>query len=169
MSQPGDKIVRIDLDGVSIGPGDVNADHERRVAIADLLEGNSFRPDGEVDGPFALRLAIEDDRLVFDVRLEDDTPVRGFVFALGPLRRIIKDYFLICESYYEAVRDAPLERIEAIDMARRSTRMVGPGWAAAVAYIVVLALAFLNSLIHANDGWPARSMSISTRPDGSSP
>ncbi|BDW99297.1 UPF0262 family protein [Maricaulis maris] len=125
MSQPGDKIVRIDLDGVSIGPGDVNADHERRVAIADLLEGNSFRPDGEVDGPFALRLAIEDDRLVFDVRLEDDTPVRGFVFALGPLRRIIKDYFLICESYYEAVRDAPLERIEAIDMARRGVHNEG--------------------------------------------
>lgn len=125
MSQPGDKIVRIDLDGVSIGPGDVNADHERRVAIADLLEGNSFRPDGEVDGPFALRLAIEDDRLVFDVRLEDETPVRGFVFALGPLRRIIKDYFLICESYYEAVRDAPLERIEAIDMARRGVHNEG--------------------------------------------
>jgi uncharacterized protein (UPF0262 family) len=125
MSQLGDKIVRIDLDGVSIGPGDVNADHERRVAIADLLEGNSFRPDGEVDGPFALRLAIEDDRLVFDVRLEDDTPVRGFVFALGPLRRIIKDYFLICESYYEAVRDAPLERIEAIDMARRGVHNEG--------------------------------------------
>lgn len=125
MSQPGDKIVRIDLDGVSIGPGDVNADHERRVAIADPLEGNSFRPDGEVDGPFALRLAIEDDRLVFDVRLEDDKPVRGFVFALGPLRRIIKDYFLICESYYEAVRDAPLERIEAIDMARRGVHNEG--------------------------------------------
>ena len=125
MSQPGDKIVRIDLDGVSIGPGDVNADHERRVALADLLEGNSFRPDGEVDGPFALRLAIEDDRLVFDVRLEDETPVRGFVFALGPLRRIIKDYFLICESYYEAVRDAPLERIEAIDMARRGVHNEG--------------------------------------------
>ncbi|RKQ95639.1 UPF0262 family protein [Maricaulis maris] len=125
MTQSADRIVRIDLDGASMGPGDVNADHERRVAIADLLEGNRFRPDGDVDGPFALRLAIEHDRLVFDVRQEDDTPVRGFMFALGPLRRIVKDYFLICESYYEAVRDAPLERIEAIDMARRGVHNEG--------------------------------------------
>lgn len=84
----------------------------------------SARP-GDAEGPFALRLAIEDDRLVFDVRQEDDTPVRAFVFALGPLRRIIKDYFLICESYYEAVRDAPLAQIEAIDMGRRGVHNEG--------------------------------------------
>ncbi|MGK0266446.1 MAG: hypothetical protein ACI82N_000691 [Maricaulis sp.] len=126
---PSDKIVRIDLDIASIGPSDVNADHERRVAIADLLEGNSFRPVsdsvGDASGPYALRLAIEHDRLLFDVRLEDDTPVRAFVFALGPLRRIVKDYFLICESYYEAVRDAPLAQIEAIDMGRRGVHNEG--------------------------------------------
>jgi uncharacterized protein (UPF0262 family) len=124
-----DRIVRIDLDIASIGPSDVNADHERRVAIADLLEGNSFRPVsdsvGDASGPFALRLAIEHDRLLFDVRLDDDTPVRAFVFALGPLRRIIKDYFMICESYYEAVRDAPLAQIEAIDMGRRGVHNEG--------------------------------------------
>ncbi|MHA6288218.1 UPF0262 family protein [Maricaulis sp. CAU 1757] len=126
MARDGDRIVRIDLDGASLGPGDVNADHERRVAIADLLESNSFRPSAEVeDGPYALRLAIEEDRLVFDVRQEDDAPVRAFVFALGPLRRIIKDYFLICESYYEAVRDAPLAQIEAIDMGRRGVHNEG--------------------------------------------
>lgn len=119
------RIVRIDLDAPSMGPGDVNADHERRVAIADLLEGNSFKPSAEGEGPFALRLAIEDDRLVFDVRQEDNSPVHAFVFALGPLRRIIKDYFLICESYYEAVRDAPLAQIEAIDMGRRGVHNEG--------------------------------------------
>jgi uncharacterized protein (UPF0262 family) len=120
-----DHIVRIDLDTQSMGGSDVNADHERRVAIADLLEANSFRPDGEIAGPFALRLSIEDDRLVFDVRTEADEPIRAFVFALGPLRRIIKDYFLICESYYEAVRDAPLAQIEAIDMGRRGVHNEG--------------------------------------------
>lgn len=125
MTDAPDRIVRIDLDANSMGPGDVNADHERRVAIADLLETNRFRPAGDAEGPFALRLAIEDDRLVFDVRQEDDTPVRAFVFALGPLRRIIKDYFLICESYYEAVRDAPLAQIEAIDMGRRGVHNEG--------------------------------------------
>ena len=62
---------------------------------------------------------------MFDVRLEDDTPVRAFVFALGPLRRIVKDYFMICESYYEAVRDAPLAQIEAIDMGRRGVHNEG--------------------------------------------
>ena len=119
------RIIRIELDESSLGGGNANADHERRVAIADLLESNSFRPEAEGQGPFALRLAIEDDRLVFDVRQEDDSPVRAFVFALGPLRRIIKDYFLICESYYEAVRDAPLAQIEAIDMGRRGVHNEG--------------------------------------------
>lgn len=126
MTAPGDRIVRIELDSASLGSGDVNADHERRVAIADLLEVNRFRPSvEEAEGPFALHLAIEDDRLVFDVRQEDGSPVRAFVFALGPLRRIIKDYFLICESYYEAVRDAPLAQIEAIDMGRRGVHNEG--------------------------------------------
>ncbi len=121
-----DRIIRIDLDEASLGGGNANADHERRVAIADLLESNQFRPEAsDATGPFALRLAIEDDRLVFDVRQDDDTPVRAFVFALGPLRRIIKDYFLICESYYEAVRDAPLAQIEAIDMGRRGVHNEG--------------------------------------------
>jgi len=120
------RIVRIDLDENSLGGGNANADHERRVAIADLLESNKFRPEADdAVGPYALRLAIEDDRLVFDVRQTDETPVRAFVFALGPLRRIIKDYFLICESYYEAVRDAPLAQIEAIDMGRRGVHNEG--------------------------------------------
>ncbi|MFS2318891.1 UPF0262 family protein [Maricaulis sp. D1M11] len=119
------RIARINLELGRPGVVDVNADHERRIAVADLLEANFFRPEDAADGPFFLRLAIEDDRLVFDVREDDDTPVRVFVFSLGPLRRIIKDYFLICESYYEAVRDASLQQIEAIDMGRRGVHNEG--------------------------------------------
>ena len=119
------RLVAVELDQLTIGKADEAVEHERRVAIADLLDSNTFVPADSESGPYALRLAIEDDRLVFDVRQEDETPVHAFVFALGPLRRIIKDYFLICESYYEAVRDAPLAQIEAIDMGRRGLHNEG--------------------------------------------
>ena len=118
-------LVHVELDAVTIGKADENVEHERRVAIADLLESNVFRPAESPAGPYALRLAIEDQRLVFDVKREDGEPVRVFVFSLGPLRRIIKDYFLMCDSYYEAVRDATLGRIEAIDMGRRGVHNEG--------------------------------------------
>ncbi len=100
-------------------------EHERRVAIADLLDSNTFVPADSEAGPYALRLAIEDQRLVFDIKRENGDPVRMFVFSLGPLRRIIKDYFLMCESYYAAVRNAPLGQIEAIDMGRRGVHNEG--------------------------------------------
>ncbi|WP_422392787.1 UPF0262 family protein [Marinicauda algicola] len=118
-------LVSVHLDMTSIGRGEETVEHERRVAIADLLEANSFAPAGSQAGPYELRLAIEDERLVFDIKREDGEPVRVFVFSLGPLRRIIKDYFLICESYYAAVRDAPLAQIEAIDMGRRGVHNEG--------------------------------------------
>jgi len=120
-----DRLISIVLDAASIGKADENVEHERRVAIADLLEANRFRPEDGPGGPYALRLAIEEQRLVFDVSREDGTPVRMFVFSLGPLRRILKDYFLICESYYEAVRDASLAQIEAVDMGRRGVHNEG--------------------------------------------
>lgn len=119
------RIVSIILDAASIGKADEAAEHERRVAIADLIDSNNFRPEGADAGPYNLRLAIEDQRLVFDVSAADGAPVRIFVFSLGPLRRLIKDYFLICDSYYEAVRDAPLAQIEAIDMGRRGVHNEG--------------------------------------------
>ncbi|MEO1039401.1 MAG: UPF0262 family protein [Pseudomonadota bacterium] len=119
------KLAHVELDAASIGKGEENVEHERRVAIADLLDSNVFRPEGAEAGPYALRLAIEEQRLVFDVKTEAGAPVRLFVFSLGPLRRIMKDYFLICESYYEAVRDAPLTQIEAIDMGRRGVHNEG--------------------------------------------
>ncbi|MCC5996835.1 MAG: UPF0262 family protein [Oceanicaulis sp.] len=119
------RLIAVELDQVSIGKADEAVEHERRVAIADLLESNVFEPAGSPGGPYALRLAIEDQRLVFDVKSEAGEPVRMFVFSLGPLRRILKDYFLMCDSYYAAVRDAPLGQIEAIDMGRRGVHNEG--------------------------------------------
>ncbi len=119
------RLIAVELDQLSIGKADPNVEHERRVAIADLLESNAFAPVGADAGPFALRLAIEDQRLVFDVKQQDGAPVHVFVFSLGPLRRILKDYLMMCDSYYEAVRDATLTQIEAIDMGRRGLHNEG--------------------------------------------
>ncbi|MBI1264657.1 MAG: UPF0262 family protein [Alphaproteobacteria bacterium] len=119
------RLIAVELDQASIGKAEEAVEHERRVAIADLLEANVFEPAGSEHGPYALRLAIEDQRLVFDVKSQDGAPVRMFVFSLGPLRRILKDYFLMCDSYYAAVRDAPLGQIEAIDMGRRGVHNEG--------------------------------------------
>ena len=119
------RLISVDLDGASIGRGDDGVERERRIAIADLIDSNHFQPEGSEQGPYALRLAIEDQRLVFDISLQSGDPVRIFVFSLGPLRRIVKDYFLICESYHQAVRDATLSQIEAIDMGRRGVHNEG--------------------------------------------
>ncbi|MFW5661842.1 MAG: UPF0262 family protein [Oceanicaulis sp.] len=119
------RLIAVELDSETIGKAEETVEHERRVAIADLLDSNEFKPAGADGGPYALRLAIEDQKLVFDVKTEAGEPVRVFVFSLGPLRRIIKDYFLMCESYYAAVRDAPLGQIEAIDMGRRGVHNEG--------------------------------------------
>ena len=119
------RLIAVELDQLSIGKADPNVEHERRVAIADLLESNAFAPVSDKSGPYALRLAIEDQRLVFDVKQQDGAPVHVFVFSLGPLRRILKDYLMMCDSYYEAVRDATLTQIEAIDMGRRGLHNEG--------------------------------------------
>ncbi len=100
-------------------------EHERRIAIFDLLEDNYFEPIGAHGGPFHLHLVIEENRLVFDVRDTADTPLGKIILALGPFRRIIKDYFLICESYFEAIKTAPPSQIEAIDMGRRGLHNEG--------------------------------------------
>lgn len=119
------RLIAVELDQLSIGKADPNVEHERRVAIADLLEANEFRPLDSENGPYALHLSIEDQRLVFDVKRQDGEPVHIFVFSLGPLRRILKDYLMMCDSYYEAVRDATLTQIEAIDMGRRRVHNEG--------------------------------------------
>lgn len=113
------------LDEGTLAAGNADCAHERRVAIFDLLEANSFALDGIDAGPYALTLSIIDQRLVFLVHGEDGAELRTFILSLSPLRRVIKDYFLICDSYYEAIRTATSAQIEAIDMGRRGLHNEG--------------------------------------------
>lgn len=118
-------ICEVILDAETISSRSPDIEHERQVAIFDLLEQNLFRPRGSNGGPYRLRLAIEDGRLVLDIQTEDSTPHGRIVLSMTPFRRIIKDYFLICESYYEAIRTATPSQIEAIDMGRRALHNEG--------------------------------------------
>lgn len=113
------RLVGVTLDEASIGRSNPDVEHERAVAIYDLLELNQFAPVGHDGGPYTLNLSINDNRLVFDIRSEDGAPVVAHLFSLSPLRRIVKDYYMICDSYYQAIRTATPDKIEAIDMGRR--------------------------------------------------
>src|SRR5262249_51785274 len=119
-SDPKRRLVAVTLDENSIGRSGPDVEHERAVAIYDLIEQNFFAPSGHDGGPYALHLGIVENRLAFDVRLADGVPVIAHLLSLTPLRRIIKDYFLICDNYYKAIRTATPSQIEAIDMGRRS-------------------------------------------------
>ena len=114
------RVVAVTLDKASLGRAGLDVEYERAVAIDDLIEDNSFAPVGHDTGPYALHLRMADNRLVFDIRLADDTPVVMHLLSLSPFRRVVKDYFLVCDSYYQAVRSATPERIEALDMGRRA-------------------------------------------------
>jgi uncharacterized protein (UPF0262 family) len=123
--RPTQRLVKVTLDEGSIGRSSPDIEHERAVAIYDLLEDNSFAPVDHGGGPYALHLSIAENRLVFDIRNEDGTPVMAHLFSLTPLRRIVKDYFLICDSYYKAIRTSTPSQIEAIDMGRRGLHNEG--------------------------------------------
>jgi uncharacterized protein (UPF0262 family) len=114
------RLIAVTLDENSIGRSNPDVEHERAVAIYDLLEENSFAPDGDDVGPYALQLSITGTRLMFDIRREDGTPVMAHLLSLSPLRRIVKDYYTVCDSYYAAIRTATPDRIEALDMGRRA-------------------------------------------------
>ena len=116
---PNNRIVAVTLDEESIGRSGPDIEHERAIAIYDLIEQNLFAPEGVTDGPFTLHLAITGNRLAFDIRRENGTPVVAHLLSLTPFRRIVKDYFMICDSYYQAIRTATPDKIEAIDMGRR--------------------------------------------------
>ncbi len=118
------RIFDIELDETSLAAGSPDAEHERRVAIFDLLEGNSFALEG-ASGPYRLRLAVQEGKLVFDIAGMDGAQLRVLVLSLSPLRRVIKDYFLVCDSYYDAIRHASPAQIEAIDMGRRGLHNEG--------------------------------------------
>jgi uncharacterized protein (UPF0262 family) len=121
------RLTCIHIDEATLGRGGPDVEHERRTAIFDLLEENSFAPAGldESEGPFSLMLSLTDNRLVFEVRRSDESPLIAHVLALGPFRRIIKDYLFICDSYHQAIRSATLAQIEAIDMGRRGVHNDG--------------------------------------------
>ncbi|MBB4124096.1 UPF0262 family protein [Martelella radicis] len=109
----------------SIGRASPDVEHERAVAIFDLLEENHFHPVGHPGGPYKLTLSIIEKRLIFDITLENGDKVATHILSLTPFRRIVKDYFMICESYYEAIKTASPSKIEAIDMGRRGIHNEG--------------------------------------------
>jgi uncharacterized protein (UPF0262 family) len=114
------RVVAVTLDEESIGRSGPDIEHERAIAIYDLVEQNLFAPEGaQGAGPFRLHIGITGNRLMFEIRREDDAPVVTHLLSLTPLRGIVKDYFMICDSYYQAIRTATPDKIEAIDMGRR--------------------------------------------------
>lgn len=117
-----DRLTEIVLDPASIARGNANIEHEREVAIYDLLDGNSFELDGRSDGPYKLTIGLVDDRLALTVHradAPDGEPVVSHHLSLTPFKRIMKDYFLVLDSYYQAIRTAQPSRIQAIDVGRR--------------------------------------------------
>jgi uncharacterized protein (UPF0262 family) len=114
------RLVAVTLDEQSIGSSNRDVEHERAVAIYDLLEENTFAPVGCEEGPFSLHLSITGTRLMFQIRRADGSPVIAHLLSLSPLRRLVKDYYTVCDSYYSAIRTATPDRIEALDMARRA-------------------------------------------------
>lgn len=120
-----DRLVDVVLDD-SIGKSTPDVEHERAVAIFDLIEENSFRPVGdEPGGPYRLHLSLVESRLVMAVSRENGDPVVTHILSLTPFRRVVKDYFMICESYFEAIKASSPSQIEAIDMGRRGLHNEG--------------------------------------------
>src|SRR5678816_4450287 len=119
MSGDRNRLTDITLDEASLPPAGSNAEHERRIALFDLKESNSFTIVGEDRGPYQLVLSTADGRLVFDVATESGEAVIRHAMSLSSMRKLVKDYGLICETYFDAIRTAPPSRIEAIDMGRR--------------------------------------------------
>ena len=103
----------------------LEVEHERQVAIYDLLEENFFSPVGLPDGPYRLHLAVQENRLQFDVRDAEDRKLRDIILSLTPFRTIVKDYFMICESYFDAIKKLSPSQIEALDMGRRGLHNEG--------------------------------------------
>ncbi len=119
------RMVAIELDEKTLVRRTRQIEQEREIAIYDLLEENSFKPMNSPGGPYKVVLSIEESRLVFDIRLEDDSQHGRIMLSLTPFRKVVKDYFLICESYFKAIREAPPSQIETLDMSRRAVHNEG--------------------------------------------
>ena len=118
------RIIDIVLDEESVARRSPEVEHERAVALFDLLEQNDFALVG-TPGPYRLRIGVFEQRLVFDVRDAHDNKLRDIVLSLTPFRKVVKDYFMVCESYYTAIKQATPSQIEALDMGRRALHNEG--------------------------------------------
>ena len=119
------RLVNISLDERTVVRRNADVEHERAVAIFDLLEENHFALAGDRTGPFSLHLSVQENRLLFDVRDEAEQPIEIVALPLAPFRRIVKDYFVVCESYFDAIKTSSPSKIEAIDMGRRGLHNEG--------------------------------------------
>ena len=119
------RVGAIILDEKSVVRRSLEVEQEREVAISDLLENNHFKPKGSTGGPYRLALSVRENRLVFDIARENGQRVGRILLSLAPFRNIVKDYFLICDSYYKAMRTAPPAQIESLDMGRRALHNEG--------------------------------------------
>ncbi len=119
------RIAAIEIDDETLAAAGPDAEHERRVAIFDLIEDNYFQVDGENSGPYNVRLSLQDQKLVFAIASQNSLPVKTIIMSLMPFKRVIKDYFHICQSYHDAIRSASPVQIEAIDMGRRGLHNEG--------------------------------------------
>lgn len=119
------RLISIDIDDATLAASGPEAEHERRVAIFDLIEDNVFGVEGRDSGPFRLSLSLKERKLVFDISDEAGDAIHTFILSMTPFRSVIRDYFMICESYYDAIRTQSPHQIEAIDMARRGVHNEG--------------------------------------------
>lgn len=117
------RLASVKLDAASLPAASAEVEHERRVAVFDLVEKNSFEPVGAEGGPYALTLSLQDSRLVFDVAGPGYARAHGL--SLTPLKTVLKDYGLICDSYYQALRGSSPSQIESVDMGRRGMHNEG--------------------------------------------
>ncbi|MGD1879097.1 MAG: UPF0262 family protein [Kiloniellaceae bacterium] len=120
-----ERLTSVTLDDSAVIRRSPEVEHERAVAIYDLLEDNAFRPQGDYSGPYHLHLSIAENRLQMDILSEADEPLETVALPLLPFRRVVRDYFAVCETYYEAIKTASPARIEAIDMGRRGLHNEG--------------------------------------------
>lgn len=123
--KPPGRLIEVTLDEATLGRSTADVEHERAVAIYDLLEGNNFQPIGHEGGPYRLNVALVEARLVLTITSVDKEPVNTHILSMSPFRKIIKDYFFVCDTYYTAIRKASPSQIEAIDMGRRGLHNEG--------------------------------------------
>jgi len=119
------RLYEVVLDEASIGRGTPDQEHERAVAIYDLTSENTFAPPGAGDGPFSLRVAEQEGKLTFDINAQSGEALQSFALSMTPFRSLLKDYFLVCEDYYSAIRTASPRQIEEIDRARAALHNEG--------------------------------------------